>query len=273
MTANPVTPLPSTPRAELVTVTPELAEEWLGKNTRNRPLRHAKIDQYARDMAAGRWQVTGEAIKFGTDGRLLDGQNRLHAVIKSGATVQLLVVYGVNPSAQDVMDSGAARAASDALAMAGVSNATRVAAAARVAMAMEDRVSIQSARYTHSEMQEWVMNNLDIVEAHVILGSDIRLIPLPPSLRVYCAWRLARIDADAAGRFFGQLATGIGLTEGSPIVALRRRLTGEYGTARRISLEEQVAAVFRAWNAWRQGLPLDRIVTTTRTGLTIPDPI
>lgn len=273
MTANPIAQIPPAPRAELVTVTPQLATEWLRKNTGNRPFRPAKIEQYTRDMAAGRWQVTGEAIKFGTDGRLLDGQNRLQAVINSGATIQILVVYGVSPVAQEVMDSGAARIAADALAMAGVTNSARVAAAARVALAMEDKVIIRGARYTHSEIKAWVMKNLEIIDVHLLLGPDSKMIPLPPSLQTYCAWRLGNVDRDAAARFFNQLATGIGLTEGSPIVALRRRLAGEYGMARRISLEEQIAAVFRAWNAWRQGLPLDRIVTTTRTGLTIPDPI
>jgi hypothetical protein len=43
-------------RAELVTITPEMAEQWLGKNTKNRPLKKTKIEQYARDIAAGRWR-------------------------------------------------------------------------------------------------------------------------------------------------------------------------------------------------------------------------
>lgn len=59
-----------------VLVTPELAAEWLNHNTRNREKRPKRIAAYARDMAAGRWRRSGEAIKFAPDGTLLDGQNR-----------------------------------------------------------------------------------------------------------------------------------------------------------------------------------------------------
>jgi len=273
MTENPVTQLPVTPRAELVLVTPELAESWLGKNTQNRPLKKNKIALYARDMAAGRWQITGETIKFGTDGRLLDGQNRLHAVIQSDTSIQCLVVYGVHPSAQDVMDSGVARSAGDALAMAGMRNAKSVAAAARIAMAIDGKLKIAATNFTNSEVQTWVMDHPEIAEASDALGADARLIPLPASVRIYCLWRLAQIDPDNADEFFTRFATAVGLPQGSPILALRRRLQGDYGTERRITQEEQVISVFRAWNAWREGRPLQRVLGAEMRGSGIPTPI
>ena len=68
------------PSASLVYVTPDMAKRWLSKNTGNRPVKKAKVAQYARDMTEGRWEITGEAVKFAQSGRLIDGQNRLHAV-------------------------------------------------------------------------------------------------------------------------------------------------------------------------------------------------
>ena len=59
----------NTPATEKVTssvtlVTPDTAERWLSKNHNNRNVKRAVVNAYARDMAAGRWQITGEAIKF-----------------------------------------------------------------------------------------------------------------------------------------------------------------------------------------------------------------
>lgn len=273
---NPQNRLPMLPQPSMTieTITPELATEWLGHNTRNRPKKQAKIEQYTRDMTDGRWRLTGEAIKFGADGRLLDGQNRLHAVIKADTPIQSVVVRGLHPLTQDVMDSGAARQASDALSMSGVRDSKRVAAAARIAMAIADKTNLRTARYTNSEVQNWVLDHLDITDAAAVLGRDARLLPLPPSVALYCAWRLAGVDEDAAIDFFCQFATGIGAYVGSPMVALRRRLTGEYGAARRVTTEEQIGSVFRAWNMWRKGKTMDKIaVTNPRYSERIPEPI
>lgn len=260
------------PTAEVVLVTPELAAEWLGHNTRNRALKNAKIEQYTRDILAGRWQVTGEAIKFSADGRLLDGQNRLHAVIRAEKPIMTLVVRGLRDDAQDVMDSGAARSASDALALAGVQNASRVAGAARIAMSIEIAGRTGTRKFTNAEVQAWVINHLEITEAPRLLGADARLIPLPPSVRLYAAYRFAMIDEPAAVDFISQLATGVGVTSNdSPILALRRRLSGSYGVERRISIDEQLMAVFRAWNAWRQGRSLERVLSTSRAGRGLPE--
>ena len=51
-------------QVELVTVTPDMAHDWLGFNTHNRPIRSRTIAAYAADMTAGSWQWNGESIKF-----------------------------------------------------------------------------------------------------------------------------------------------------------------------------------------------------------------
>lgn len=68
-------------------------------------------------MASGNWRYTGEGIKFGPDGTLLDGQTRLRAIVLSGVTITMPVWRGIDPDAQLVMDSGRPRSNSDALSM------------------------------------------------------------------------------------------------------------------------------------------------------------
>lgn len=62
---------------EIVKITPDMAEKWLGRNPRNRHVRQRDVVRYAQSMLAGEWLVTGEAIKFSFDGNLIDGQHRL----------------------------------------------------------------------------------------------------------------------------------------------------------------------------------------------------
>ena len=110
------------PTFDIEIITPIKAEEYLARNTRNRNKKPMKIARYARDMAAGNWRFTGEPLKFAADGTLLDGQNRLHAVIESGASIQTAIARGITLEAQDVMDTATPRSGADQLVINGYSN-------------------------------------------------------------------------------------------------------------------------------------------------------
>ena len=61
---------------------PKLAEYVLTNlNRDNRPMKPGKIKKYAADISDKGWGVTGDTIKFGSDGLLKDGQNRLSACV------------------------------------------------------------------------------------------------------------------------------------------------------------------------------------------------
>lgn len=100
---------------QLETITPEVAAKYLETNTSNRTVRKSLVSQYARDMTNGQWKLTHQGIAMNCDGRLLDGQHRLLAIIESGVAVQMLVARGVDSTNQLVMDDHAKRSASDAL--------------------------------------------------------------------------------------------------------------------------------------------------------------
>jgi hypothetical protein len=110
--------------AELISVSPALAARWLERNESNRTVREGRVNALAEAMRRGEFVVTGDTIKFAPDGRLLDGQHRLWAVLESGVTVQMLVAYNIAPEAQVVMDTGAARKFADTLKWKGEKNYT-----------------------------------------------------------------------------------------------------------------------------------------------------
>jgi len=74
------------------TITPKKAREYLLANKDNyRKLSRHKVNQYAEDMKAGRWQMNGQGIAFGKNQILKDGQHRLAAIVQAGVPVEMTV--------------------------------------------------------------------------------------------------------------------------------------------------------------------------------------
>lgn len=91
--------------SQVEVVTPAAAKALLARNKGNRPVRQARVQQYADAMRAGLWRVA-QAILVDWDGVLLDGQHRLHAVVLYGQPVEFVVVRGASPEAYAVIDTG-----------------------------------------------------------------------------------------------------------------------------------------------------------------------
>lgn len=102
--------------AFIVNVTPDLARDWLGANTANRAMRRSHAASMARLMRAGEWKLTHQGIAFAADGRLLDGQHRLHSIVEAGVAVKMLVFVGVPNDAFGALDRGLKRQLRDDLA-------------------------------------------------------------------------------------------------------------------------------------------------------------
>ena len=125
-------------RVSIERITPDIARSYLKMNTRNRRLNERHAEVLAGVMSAGDWWMNGESIIFGADEVLLNGQHRLWAVIRSGTTVDALVVRGVDEGAFRTMDGGKVRTAGDVLSMEGEKDANRVCATVQALLAFVD---------------------------------------------------------------------------------------------------------------------------------------
>lgn len=247
------------PAAEFITVTPGLAQEWLGRNEGNRNLKHLKIATLVRDILADRFLITGEAVKFDWDGRLIDGQNRLHAVVKSGRPVTLLVVRGLDPESQKVMDTGAKRSAADALRMAGHYNQQNVLAATVRLLLAWDKGELSTAfskapEATHSEILEFYAANdgLDSAAARASkIHKKVKATPSPLATAIYLT---TLVDAEDSHRFFQELGDLDLGGKGNPKATLYTRLESLKGE--KYTAAQQLYFILRAWNAWREGKSL-----------------
>ena len=99
----------------IVRIGPEEAATLLRGNEGNRRVRPGAVAKYATIMAEGHWLLTPEPIVVAKSGRLLNGQHRLHAVIKFGGEVRFLMVSNVDENVFPALDRGAIRTAADAI--------------------------------------------------------------------------------------------------------------------------------------------------------------
>lgn len=270
-------PLPSNvaklhqkPSATVVMVTPEIAQRWLDRNHSNRPLRRDAVDQYARDMSAGKWELTG-TIEFDTDGNLIQGQHRCHAVVKSGSTVAMWVLRGIAPSAQRVMDTGRRRKASDNLHMTrGTKNANAVEAIAR--RRISETIGCGKYAISSSEIEQYVDDHPEIELAASVAVKYARGCDITPTAVGVAAWMIADTHGwDVADQFFYTAVEKVGLTHNDPVNAMTKFFAEARRLHKNFPLEVQLSVIIRAFNHRRAGKPV-RYFKGEIEGVAIPIP-
>lgn len=256
------------------TLTVDLAHELLAINTKNRPLKQDAIIRYSIDMMAGLWRETGEPIKIGSDGVLLDGQNRCHALIRANELsddvieIPVLIVEGLAPDSQDVMDSGRPRSVPDQLARRGVPYTTKISASIRLICGFT-RGTIRLNTLTTAQLLAFYDSNVDAI------NHAMSLVPLENTSGVNNPVLIAAAyliinetnDPDAVEEFMNQVCYGTNLDTGSPTLALRTRM--QYAKLYRESIPNMYGlhTVLRVWNAHRTGQTLLKLpVRNKKTG-------
>lgn len=261
------------PTAVVIDVTPELAREWLRNNTHNRKLRDRAVADYARDMAAGHWTLNGEAIKFATNGTVLDGQHRLRAVIDADTTVQMLIVVGLDPAAQETMDTGRKRTTGDVMGLRGEANAHTLAAVLRRIWAWKSGDYRFGGTYaaTNRECADLLAQHPEIRRSTEIAVRTRNAFPHIPQSSLGVAHHLfSTLALDEATWFFQRIADGAELPLGHPVLALRARVTSERLDSVRMPESRHMAYLIRTWNAVREGRSLDRLVHPPNSSMPMP---
>lgn len=262
-------------------ISPDIAEQYLSKNKKNRALKEARIKRYARLMNEGLWVLTGEAIKFDLQGNLIDGQNRLHGVIRSGRTVTMTVIRGIRNEAMASMDSGAIRSGADAVKLNDFQNSKDLAAAIQIHAAWDARYfnhclhSLGSfQRLANAEVLSYARENPNITESTTFATRFKSHLGLPVGALSVAYSELTRIDADEAMRFFSNIQDMRFGGDGDPIKTLYKRVSVERSRGRRIEPALGLYFIFRAWNAVRAGEPLTKFqIGSADVGFSaIPEP-
>ena len=94
-----------------------ILEQWHIPNNRNRGKTY--VNTLAHEMKTKAWCETGDSIKFDTNRKCCDGQNRLAASVKSGCSFSTMVLFGIPPKAMPFIDQGKKRSVRDCVRIAG----------------------------------------------------------------------------------------------------------------------------------------------------------
>lgn len=268
------------PHVSIETITPQIAETYLSMNVENRPVRQSVVDRYAADMAAGQWKFAGEPIQF-AHGRLLNGQHRLLACVKSQQSITVVVVRNVDPEAFEVMDTGMKRSLGDVVqARLSVTNANIVTAGARFYLSMvRSDMSTSNAATRSSVSRHDVLIEVSEHCALYDMAGKIakrahKQCGFRPTSMVAFIVHLTRLGANIVviNEFLDHAIDGDNLRTGDPRLALRNWVMRR----ERVKAEEEFGALAHAWNAWtnneqrkmvmrvRRGEPLPKIVNLSR---------
>lgn len=220
---------PATSR--IVEFSPELATFILNElNYKNRPRKTSKIVQYATDMAADKWLITGETIAFGSDGLLKDGQNRLAACVRAGTSFKTHVMFGIDPLAFAVMDTGANRSHSDVLSIMGVPNAKRVTSLLRLFFAWDNgKTDTGKVRLTNEELRVYYVEKVDedLAQRSAKMSEIVwKVTEYPPTHIGALYYRASKAGhEEKVIEFFDALRSGVSKAR-SPQKILMKHITG-----------------------------------------------
>lgn len=201
-------------------ITPAIAKAWLDPaiNHGNRRYRPHHAADLAREMTNGRWTYNNDAIAFGADGRLLNGQHRLNAIILSGKTLEMLVVRGLSDDDFKNMDGNLKRANHDRIHLVNEYTQNHLICQA-IRTYLHETSGLHGAISVGEIETEFLMKDAAwtwIGEVGVGINAKLKKAGIMASLAIY-----RFVKPDMAGMFMDGYRTGGDLAADSPILKLR----------------------------------------------------
>jgi len=244
-------------------ITPDMAQAWLERGGINRKPSERAILKLVHAIQMGEWDLTGETIKLDKDGKVRDGQHRLHAIVRAGIAVPCIVVRGISESAFDKIDTGKSRNMADVLSIHGHENTKALATAARglILIEMYGRYDVGGVRLGHLTTPSNAAG-LAYIEAHPEVHDALRLADKIRKEGQFVGgtglWAIMltmfwRRSEEQTRVFVDKLIEGAQLEAGSPILKLRNMYRGGREWHSTTDARERLmAVVIKGWNAWRR---------------------
>lgn len=254
------------PTVSIETITPEIAEELLAHNPKNRNFREKKIKQYVAQILENKWQLNGETIKICQDGTLLDGQHRLGAIIQAQIPIDIVVVRNLSRDVFSTIDIGSLRTAKDYLFIEGFKYPDSLAGAARTVEVLKSNTEIQKHAFKYNRSDISLDRIIEIVEEHPELSNAVNLCNtvfiytsklIGKSITPALFYLFKQKDPTLAREFFEQLNSGAISDKESVVLKCRERLIEErlaHVHTRGGDEYYRACSVIRTWNLIRKNL-------------------
>lgn len=246
-------------RAEVITVTPEMAQRWLETMGPNRRLNEANVERLEMDMSKGNWFDNGDPIRFDRKGRLRDGQHRLQALVRASKTLSFHVIRNLDEKALQIVDTGKQRSFGDTLAMregpnaVGATLARKIAATAKMVWHYDHGSILSSGQaVSHSELELTLRKHRDLPSAvEAVAAGTVQ----PHALLAFVYTLAAEIAPRKARQWLTQVQEGENLRKGMPAYELRTILIGQRGSGAKQQLRGPflAALIVQSFNAFNRG--------------------
>jgi len=217
------------PKCQIVTASKWLVDSLLAMNIGNRKHKTTVSNRLTEDVRGDRFMLTASGIGVGRNGVLLDGQHRLYAIKAAGyPPVRFLLVTGLDPMSQSVVDRHTRRDLADALTIVmGSATSKQEVAVSRCLMAIKGATqktgAFISRSYGELSDSETAITLLawrgDIAAVAAACGKDFR----SPVVAALCVYH--RGSPERAIELARQIRIGAELATDSPAFRLRAKLS------------------------------------------------
>lgn len=257
-------------------VSPQLAMKWLERNGKNRKLTDRNVTFLSNQINSGEWKITGDPVKFDVNKKLIDGQHRLSAIVKSGKTIELFVANGLPEDVFDVLDTGRGRSGGDVLSSLGYRNYNHLSSISKGILMFEagylqapnkaNKLSV----VTNAKILKFVKAHPELEEivTYIVSSAYENFRPIGPTILGTIYYLISKKNQSKADVFFEKYSTGIDLGKNSPIRILREKLLRNQTNKSKLSTRDKYALLIMAWNAFLKNKEVESLAL--RTGYEFP---
>lgn len=258
-------------------VTPAIALDLLHRNRpgANRKVDPATVAYYASQMMRDEWKATGQPMLIDREGRLVDAQHRLLAILLSGVTIKSFIVTDVEPipALFAYIDNSRPRSAASALQTAGLNGVSPVIVKV-IKLAEEIRHGVYDptgserlARLTPAQIIKLAGDYPNARDAARAAASDWEHVveyvggggTSRKDVIAYMGMRIIDLYGnDIADDFFEEILNDDERPTDHPITAFRKLIDNDVKNAVLMKRPHLLAALIKTFNAWRKGETLGR---------------
>jgi hypothetical protein len=233
---------------EGVVVTPDLARDWLARfNRSNRKIMRKHVVTIARDIKNGHWQYNAQPICFSDNGRLLNGQHRLSAVVEADTDIVVDIARNVPDAAFATYDIQLKKSV---VPMGLEKVDPRVLqAAAKIQWRVDTGAAPGATAYkpTSTEMMLTLERHPGLADG---FAQARRMLDIGSAAVItFLIYHTKRDRPDLSERFINALETGEGLFRPNPLLRIRNALLSQRGSDNR---KDRLLMLLQAWEQYKQ---------------------
>ena len=234
---------------ECVYITPEIAEEWLKRNTNNRPVSVLSIVRLKEELTHGTWKINGETIKFDVMDILRDGQTRLQSIMETGLPAWCWVCFGINEDCFDSIDQVRGRNLGHLLAMRKTRNYNSLAHAVKILYTLDDSIEECPGGFRPSVGLDVLAERKEL-EASLDFVLSVRIQDVYSSgsaAALHCLMK--RVDIDLADSYWTSIGSGVVANKKNPARFVRDMLVANKmaGKDKQLTPTSVMAIIIKGW--------------------------